>query len=547
MKGLIKVMNKRYFIGGAWPYANNSLHVGHLAALLPGDVIARFGRMNKWEVIYVSGTDSHGTPITERAKREKVTPASIAQKYHEEFTRDFSDMLFSYDKYSVTYSPEHKALVQEYFKKIEQNGYIYETTNEQDYCENCKQFLSDREVEGKCPVCGKVTRGDQCEFCMASFDSDALTEKRCRTCGAPPSKRINKHLMFALSRFQKPIEDFTLKMASNWRWNAVNETKKYLLQGLPDRAATRDLTWGVEVPKEGYESKRIYVWIEAVLGYMSAGTLAAKSKGIDFKEYMKQDGNLNVYYVHGKDNIPFHTVIFPALQMAIDPDWALPTHIVSSEYINMKNESTSEEEKMSKSVGNIVSIHELVQSFPADGIRFYMILNNPERRDTAFSKSDLAQSYNKILAGGLGNFVNRNLSFIKKKFNGRVEKGAVDENVREHIRKLYDYMGEKYDAAELRACAEAMTELISYANKYYDDRKPWIQAKQEDLGDFWDTSATCLYLMANMANLFAPIIPAGCEKLLEIMSLGKPEWKEIVPPESFEITQLPILYARIEQ
>ena len=543
---MVNIMKKRYFIGGAWPYANNSLHVGHLAALLPGDVIARFGRMNGWEVIYVSGSDTHGTPITERAKREKVTPASIAERYHKEFVADFNDMLFSYDLYTATYTDYHMNLVREYFKKIEEHGYLYETTEEQDYCESCGQFLSDREVEGRCPVCKKITRGDQCEFCMASFDSNALTEKRCRTCGSTPSRKKNKHLVFALSKFQKPIEEFSEKMAPNWRWNAVNETKKYLSHGLPDRVATRDLSWGIEVPKDGYESKRVYVWIEAVLGYMTAGTAVAEKKGIDFNEYMKQDGNLNAYYVHGKDNIPFHTVIFPALEMAINPEWALPTHIVSSEYINMKNEVTSEEEKMSKSVGNIITVRELADSFPADCVRFYMILNNPERRDTAFSKADLIQSCNKILSGGFGNFVNRNLSFIKKKFGGVVQKGNVDGEVQSHIRELYESMGKKYDAAELRSAAEDMVDLISYANKYYDEKKPWVQAKEEDLSAFWDTTATCLYMMANMANLFAPIIPNGSAKLLEVLSIGEPKWSEATLPETFEIGEVPILYIRLE-
>lgn len=539
-------MSKRYFIGGAWPYANNSLHVGHLAALLPGDVIARFGRMKGYEVIYVSGTDSHGTPITERAKREKVTPASIAERYHEEFTRDFNDMLFSYDKYTATFVDYHKKTVQEFFKKIDANGYIYETTEEQDYCDKCGQFLSDREVEGTCPVCGKRTRGDQCEHCMASFDSSALKDKICRACKSVPSKRTNRHLMFALSKFQKAIEEFAEKNAPTWRWNAVNETRKYLEQGLPDRAATRDLTWGIEVPREGYENKRIYVWIEAVLGYMTTGKWVAEQRGVDFDEYMKNDGDLHAYYVHGKDNIPFHTVIFPALEMAINPEWSLPTHIVSSEYINMKNEKTSEEEKMSKSVGNIVSVHELAELYPVDAIRFYMILNNPERRDTAFSKGDLVQNYNKVLVGGLGNFVNRNLSFIKKKFGGVVPGGEVDPAVRGYIGQMYEKMGEAYDNAELRSAADMCVEIINYANKYYDDQKPWVQAKEEDLTAFGNTTASCLYLMANMANLFAPIIPDGCERLAKMLGTPAPVWKETELPRTFTLGEIGILYSRIE-
>lgn len=534
-------MKKRYFIGGAWPYANNSLHVGHLAALLPGDVIARFGRLNDYDVIYVSGTDSHGTPITERAKREKVTPASIAERYHEEFVKAFESLDFSYDKYTATFTDYHKKGVQDIFRKIEQNGYLYETTEEQDYCEVCGKFVSDREIEGKCPVCGKETRGDQCEFCNASFDSKAMSDKHCRTCHTATTTRMNKHLMFALSKFQQPIEAFSEKMAPNWRLNAVNETKKYLTQGLPDRAATRDLDWGIEVPMSGYESKRIYVWFEAVLGYMTTGRWVAEQRGIDFDEFMTDDGNLNNYYIHGKDNIPFHTVIFPALLMAMDPSLCLPTHIVSSEYVNMNDE------KMSKSKGNLISVLELAENYPVDCVRFYTMLYNPERRDVNFSIPDMIATYNKFLAGGFGNFVNRNLSFLKKKFGGVVPAGTVDPEVKAHIEELYKSMGELFDNAELRSATEEMVSLIQYANKYYDDQKPWVQAKEEDLTAFANTTATCLYLMANMANLFAPVIPNGCEKLATVLSIDKLSWNPVTLPSTFTLGDVPILYTRIEE
>ncbi|MBO4355655.1 MAG: methionine--tRNA ligase [Clostridia bacterium] len=531
---------KRYFIGGAWPYANNSLHVGHLAALLPGDIIARYGRLKGYDVIYVSGTDSHGTPITERAKRENVSPASIAEKYHAEFTRDFNDMMFSYDKYTATFTDYHKAGVQEIFRIIEKNGYFYEKTEDQDYCETCGKFVSDREIEGICPVCGKLTRGDQCEFCMASFDSGELKEKRCRTCKNPTSMRENKHLMFALSRFQDRIEEFTEKMAPNWRLNAVNETKKYLAQGLPDRAATRDLTWGVEVPVEGYENKRVYVWFEAVLGYMTAGKWVAEQRGIDFDEYLRDDGKLNNYYIHGKDNIPFHTVIFPALLMAMEKGYCLPTHIVSSEYVNVNDD------KMSKSKGNMITVHELAENYPVDAVRFYTILFNPERRDVNFSIPDMISTYNKVLVGGLGNFVNRNLSFIKKKFGGIIQPGTIDPVVEKHVEEQYEVIGAKIEAGELRSAAEDMVNLIGYANKYYDDQKPWIQAKAKDLTDFYNTTATCVYLMANMANIMAPLIPDGAERLSKILPMEGLEWKPVKLPDTFELGEVPILYNRID-
>lgn len=533
-------MTKRVLIGNAWPYANNLLHVGHLAALLPGDVLARFSRMKGYETIFVSGSDMHGTPITERAKKEGVSPAEIAGRYHAEFVDNFEKMLFTYDRYTNTDTDYHKAVVQEFLRAVEKNGWLYETTEPQDFCETCGKFLSDREIEGKCPVCGKVTRGDQCEFCMASFDSDKMSDKICRTCKKPTSTRTNKHLMFRLSAFQEGVAKFAAENGDKWRWNAVNETKKYLDQGLPDRAVTRDLDWGVEVPFPGYEEKRVYVWFEAVLGYLTACRSVCEERGLDFAEFMKKDSGLSAYYVHGKDNIPFHTVIFPALEMAIDPDMQLPTHIVSSEYVNMNDE------KMSKSKGNLISVHDLCYNYPIDAVRFYTILYNPEKRDVNFSIAEMIQTYNKFLCGGFGNFVNRNLSFLVKKFGGEVPAGTVDGEVKAYVESLYGSMGDKFESGELRSAAEDMVDFIQYANKYYDEAKPWVAAK-EDMARFGDITATCLYLMANMANLFAPVIPVGTEALRKILSLPKAAWEPITLPATFTLGEVPILYTRIDE
>ncbi len=533
-------MKKRVLIGNAWPYANNNLHVGHLAALLPGDVIARFSRLKGYETVFVSGSDMHGTPITERAKKEGVSPRDIAGKYHEEFVDNFEKMKFTYDMYTNTDTDYHKANVQDFLRTIDKNGYLYEKTEPQAYCETCGKFCSDREIEGKCPSCGKVTRGDQCEFCMATFDADKMSDKVCRTCKKPTSTRENKHLMFKLSAFQGAIEEFAKKNGEAWRWNAVNETKKYLDEGLPDRAVTRDLDWGVEVPLAGYETKRVYVWFEAVLGYLTACKAVLEKKGESFEEFMKKDSGLLAYYVHGKDNIPFHTVIFPSLELAIDPEMQLPTHIVSSEYVNMNDE------KMSKSKGNLISVHDLSYNYPADAVRFYTMLYNPEKRDVNFSISEMIQTYNKFLCGGFGNFVNRNLSFIVKKFEGKVPVGKVDPEVYAYVSSLYETMGEKFERAELRSATEDIVSFIQYANKYYDDSKPWIAAK-EDLERFGDITATCLFMMANMSNLFAPVIPVGTEALAKTLSLGEPSWSVVTLPESFTLSDVAILYTKIDE
>lgn len=533
-------MAKRIFIGGAWPYANYNMHVGHLAALIPGDVIARYYRQHGDQVLYVSGTDSHGTPITERARKEGIEPSVIAHQYHEQDVRDFLDLGFSYDNYGATFMDWHKKGVQAIFSTIYKHGYLYGKVSDQVYCEKCDKFLSDREIGGICPICGKKSKGDQCDFCLSTFNPSELHDKHCLVCGNKTVSRPNHELVFALSKFQTQIKEFFEKNKSEWRTNAVNETDKYLKQGLPDRDATRSLSWGIDVPFDGYQDKCIYVWFEAVLGYLTSGRYAAEQKGINFDEFINDDDDLISYYVHGKDNIPFHTVIFPALIMALQNGIQLPKRIISSEYVNMGSE------KMSKSTGKLVTMRDLLDEFEADTIRFYFIANNPERRDVSYSREDLIAQHNKFLVGGFGNFVNRNLSFLKKKFNGIVPDGVVDLEISKLTVDLYDAIGTKISKGEFRSAVEDMLSYIQEANRYYDEQKPWTQVKEEDQTEFNNTTATCLYMMANMSNLFAPIIPNGCSKLRNMLQLPeKSDWKEITVKPNLVLDSIHILYNRI--
>lgn len=246
-----KENRKNILIGGAWPYANSSLHLGHLAGLLSGDILARFFRLKGDNVLYVSGSDCHGTPITERAKKEEKSPREISSYYDKEFNEVFNRFNFSYDLYSKTDSNYHKEKVQELFKKLYDNGYIYEKIELQAYCEKCKKFLSDREIGLKCPNCGEWTKGDQCDNCLHVPTSEELIGGICLECETKTVKKDNKILYLALSKFQKAIEEQTEKCKNNWRLNAKNETEKYLNQGLVDRAVSRDLTWGIEIPLDG--------------------------------------------------------------------------------------------------------------------------------------------------------------------------------------------------------------------------------------------------------------------------------------------------------
>lgn len=532
-------MKRNILIGGAWPYANNSLHIGHLAALLPADVIARYYRGLGDEVVYVSGSDCHGTPITVRAKKEGVKPVDIATKYHEEFVNSFNSLDFSYDLYTATMTLTHKQKVMEYFTKILENGYIYEKEEEQDYCPNCEEFLSDREILGTCPICGGKAMGEQCDECLSPIDPSKLLSKHCKTCNSETIIKKNKHLYFKLSAFQKVLEEFINSHENDWRKNALNESKKYLNLGLIDRAATRQLDWGVDVPVSGYEDKKIYVWIEAVLGYLTASEQVLKKRGIDFNSFVTDNDNLRTYFVHGKDNITFHTIIYPALLQAINPKWQLPKYIISSEYVNMNDE------KMSKSKGNLITVDYLAENYNKDTVRMYMINNGPEKKDVNFSSIDLVNYHNKFLVGVIGNFINRNLSFINKKFDGIIKEGVIDSKIKETTINLYNEVGLLIEKGELRQAIESIIEYATLGNKYYDENEPWVKVK-ENIDEFNDITYTCVYIMANLSNLLNPFMPSSANKIKDMLNLDEYKWEEYNLKGNLKINNLDLLFTRMD-
>lgn len=526
------------FIGGAWPYANGSLHLGRVASLLPGDIAARYFRLKGERVLYVSGSDCHGTPISIRAAQEGVEPQDIASRYHEEFADCFRRLGFSYDLYTRTDDPFHHKVVQELFLKLLDRGYLYKKAVEQTFCTVCDQFLPDRYVEGRCPHCRSKARGDQCDACSALLDPSDLQEPACKLCHTRPTRRYSDHYFLALSKLQDRLEEYASQAGGGWRDNAVKLTRRYLDEGLHDRAATRDLPWGVDVPLEGFEGKKIYVWIEAVSGYLSASMKWAEEHGTRWEPYWS-DG-VTAYYVHGKDNIPFHTLILPAILLgAGEGQLHLPDNIWASEYL------TLEGKKFSTSNNWAVWLPYLLDRYHPDSIRYFLTSNGPEQRDMDFSWREFIHSHNGELLGAFGNFVNRNLKFIANSFQGRIPAGETDAAIKSRLTTLYTVAGQLLEAGQCKEALETIFAFVRSANKYFDERKPWVQVK-ESPADCGDTLYTCVQIIANLSNLLSPFLPFSCETIRSSLGLAEPGWSYVEVPPLTPLHSSEALFERID-
>lgn len=525
------------FIGGAWPYANGSLHLGHIAALLPGDILARYFRLKGEEVLYVSGSDCNGTPISIRANSEGISTKDVADRYHDEFEDSFNRLGFSYDCYTRTDHSNHHEVVQKIFLDLLKNGFIYKKEIEQTYCENDQQFLPDRFVEGNCPNCGSRSRGDQCDACSTILDPLDLTNPICKLCGSEPTIRKTEHFYFSLSKFQNELAAYVDEAKSKklWRDNAIQLSQRYLKEGLQDRSASRDLPNGVSIPVKGFEKKKVYVWIEAVSGYYSASKLWAKENIKSDEEFWSEQ--TRSYYVHGKDNIPFHSLIWPAILMGTESK-SLPTHIISNEYL------TLEKRKLSTSQNWAVWVPYVLDRYHPDSLRYFLTINAPENRDTDFSWREFIYSHNSELLGAYGNFVNRTLKFIEKSFEGMLPDNKINLEIIEATNRLYNEVGRYIEEGHFKQALETLFGYIRKANKYFDDEKPWIQIKN-DLDTCRETLATCVYIIGNASQLLSPFLPFSSEEVRSMLNIHKFEWTPITKFEG-KLQLVEPLFERID-
>lgn len=525
------------FIGGAWPYANGSLHLGHVAALLPGDVMARYFRAKGENVLYVSGSDCHGTPISIRAKNENVSPQEIAEQYHKEFKYCFEELGFSYDYYSRTDDAYHKEEVQRIIKLLYENEFIYEKEVEQLYCADCNQFLPDRFVEGICPVCKNIARGDQCDVCSTILDPLDLHHRKCKICGSEPEIKNGNQLFFKLSKFQEMLQNHLEDSKKKWRVNALNNTERYLKEGLQDRAISRDLNWGIEIPIKGYEEKRVYVWIDAVLGYYTVSKKWGIERNRDWETFWSKEAIH--YFIHGKDNIPFHSLIFPALLNGIGYK-KMPDRIISSEYI------TLEGKKISTSNNWAVWVPDMIERYNVDSIRYFLLANGPEKRDADFSWREFINSNNGELLGAYGNLVNRTFVFVKKYFNNTIPVGKLEEEIERTTEKLYDEVGKSIESGNLRLALEQIFQFIRSINKYFDEETPWTTVNT-NIDDCSNTIYNCLFSIINIANLLNPFLPSSSAKIKEWMGCKEASWNKLSLSSGIQLGDFNILFERLDK
>ena len=518
-RGIVVVMKKR-LITSALPYVNNIPHLGNLIQVLSADCFARFCRSKGYETLYVCGTDEYGTASETRALKEGVTPRELCDRYHEIHRGIYQWFDIDFDFFGRTSSPMQTAIVQKIFKEVDEAGYIHEAETEQLFCEKDQRFLADRFVEGVCPHCGSAgARGDQCDSCGALLDPTDLLEPRCGVCGSTPVLKSTKHLYLDLPKALPLLESWMEEASERgfWAKNAIQITRSWIRDGLKERAITRDLKWGIPVPKPGYEDKVFYVWFDAPIGYISI----TANYDTGWRTWWKNPKNVELFQFIGKDNIPFHTVIFPITLLATGDRWTMLHHMSSSEYLNYEGG------KFSKSHGVGIFGNDVQETgIPVDMWRFQIFYNRPEKADVLFTWKDFQEKVNGELIGNLSNLVNRTLTFVNRYYNGRIPEGAIDQILARDIIEKELEIDNLLEHAELREAFRRVFALSSVGNKAFQDGEPWKQrtAHPEATASLL---RTLVYLIRDLGILISPYMPGTSKKLLGYLGNEDARWKNL--------------------
>lgn len=508
---------KRVLVCSAWPYGSGIPHLGNLVGcLLSGDAFTRFYRLAGYEVLHVSGTDAHGTKIEYEAHRQGLSPAELAARVHAEILQILHAFEVDIDNYTTTESPVHKEFVTALFRDMERNGYIFARDEERAYCQSCGRFLADRFIVGTCPKCGyPYAQGNQCDACGALLEPELLLSPRCAFCGATAVvRRPTRHWYLDLEKLAPRLLEYV--RSRDFQGNVKLFTQRMIEEGLRPRAVTRDLSWGIPAPFPGAEGKVIYVWVEAVLGYVSATIEHFRRRGEEerWKDFWFGEEVWQIY-TQGKDNIPFHTVILPALLLASGKPFHLPDQISATEYLNWEG---GEQFSKTRRIG--VFADEALKLLPPVYWRFYLFYNRPETKDVEFSWEEFGKAVNAVLVDNIANFVHRVLSYVWTRHGGVVPEGPTAGEVLERIRAAREEAWQAVRAGQLAPALRAAVRLAEFGNRFFQGRAPWQTGDAEAV-------ASAAHLVKALAILLEPFIPMFSREVYGLLGLVRPGLAEV--------------------
>lgn len=525
------MVKEKILVTAALPYANGHIHLGHLSgAYIPADIYVRYQRLKGSNIIFISGSDEHGVPITITADKEGVKPQEIINRYHNQNKEAFEKLGVSFDNYSRTSLPMHHETGKEFFLKYYKMGILKEKKSLQFYDNKAKMFLPDRYVEGTCPNCGfEEARSDECENCGALYQPNELKNPKSKITGEEPVLKETSHWFFPLGKYQKRLENYVNEMNEKFGWkeNVLQYCRSWFKDGLEDRAVTRDLDWGIKVPIDSADGKVLYVWFEAVLGYISSTKeLSEKLGNVNlWKDYWLDEKTKYVAFI-GKDNVVFHCIIFPSMLMAwndgSEEKYVLPQNVPANEFLNFEGK------KFSKSRNWGISVTDFLEMFPADPLRYTLAANLPETRDTDFYWKEFQLRNNSELADILGNFINRSITFVQKHFEGKVPaQGKLEIIDSEMLNLISGYpskVAKLFEAYKIRDGVLEIMNLARAGNKYFNDSEPWKTIKS-DKDKCGTTLYVCLQTIYTLAELMWPVVPFSSEKVFHILNAEKTEWE----------------------
>ena len=549
------MVKEKVLVTSALPYANGNIHLGHLSgAYLPADIYVRYKRLNGDDILYICGSDEHGVPITITADKEKITPKEVIDRFHNANKSAFEKFGMSFDIYSRTSLPIHHETAQSFFKSFYDQGILVEKKTMQFYDEKVKMFLPDRYVEGTCPRCGnEEARSDECERCGSLYDPSELKNPKSKISGEKPVLKETSHYFFPLGKYQDRLKKYIDEMNEKYGWkdNVLNYCRGWFNDGLKDRAITRDLDWGVKVPLDGVENKVLYVWFEAVLGYISATKELShqRSERDLWKEYWQGKDTKYIAFI-GKDNVVFHTIIFPAILMAWNDankdKFILPQNVPANEFLNFEGK------KFSKSRGWGIDLDEFLQLFPADLLRYTLAANLPENKDTDFFWKEFQSRTNGELADILGNFVNRTFTFAHKHFEGKVPERnklqRIDEEMLDYLKSQPQKIADLIERYKIKDAVFEMMNLARAGNKYFNDSEPWVTSKKNK-EQCATTINICLNTIYTLGVIFEPVIPNTSVKILKMLNARPTEWLksgDSILHSGQKLNEAEILFTKIE-